>query len=479
MAAASSFEASTSGSPASPQMHLVGDFCPLCDQAIPHDRFDEIQERMRARERATADAVEARLHDEHARATAEAVEVVRREAAANEAAIRDDATRSALASANEQRAALEQAHRQAQTTLLERLSNAETIAHAAQTTEVTLRAQLEQVQQAAVAQLESVQADAARRELAARSEGSRAAHAALEGRIAEVERGKAEAEARATVAEQAAKTATETQEAHIAARVREVRSAMEVAQNQAVNAVRSESYEQRLKLSEKVTELQRALEKKTADELGEGAEIDLIEVLKGEFKSDRIQRVGKGRPGADIIHTVIQNGKERGKIIYDSKDHSAWRNDFVTKLASDKIAEKAEHAVLSVRKFPQGVRQLHVQDGVILANPARILALVQILREHILRTDALRLSNDAKAKKSAELYRFITSPQCTDLLNRIDTQAQDLLDMQLSEKRSHENMWKRQGALYRSIQKAQADLVNRIEIIIGTADPGEQAVNDE
>jgi hypothetical protein len=479
MAAASNLETSANVSSTPSPMHLVGDFCPLCDQAIPHDRFDEIQDRMRARERAAAEAIEARLRDQHTRATAEAVAEVRREAAANEAAVRDDATRSAQAAVTAQIAALEQAHRQSEESLLERLGTAETAATAAQAIEVSLRAQLQQTQKAAADQLESALADAARREVAARAEGDRAAHAALAHRIAEAERGKTEAEARAAAAEQAAQTVKETHEVQIDARVQEVRAAMEAAQTQAVNAVRSESYEDKLKLSEKVTELQRTLEKKTADELGEGAEIDLVDVLKREFKSDRVERVGKGRPGADIIHTVIQNGKERGKIIYDSKDHSAWRNDFVTKLASDKIAEKAEHAVLSVRKFPQGARQLHVQDGVILANPARVLALAHILREHILRMNTLRLSNDAKAKKSAELYKFVMSSQCTDFLNRIDTHAQDLLDLQLSEKRAHENLWRKQGALYRSIQKAQADLANRVEIIIGTADPDERAVNDQ
>jgi hypothetical protein len=146
-------------------------------------------------------------------------------------------------------------------------------------------------------------------------------------------------------------------------RLREQREALEAAKTEAVNAEKSAAYKEKLKLSAKVEELQRALDKKTAEELGEDAEIDLFEDLKGAFHSDRIERVNKGLPGADILQTVIHNDRECGKIILDSKNHNAWRNDFVAKLRSDQMAAGAEHAILSTRKFPSGMYHLHVQDG--------------------------------------------------------------------------------------------------------------------
>ena len=158
-------------------------------------------------------------------------------------------------------------------------------------------------------------------------------------------------------------------EAEIVQRLNEQREVLEKAQSDAVNAQKSTSFQKELKLQEKVDQLQRALDNKTAEELGEGAEIDLFELLKGEFEGDKIERINKGQPGADILHTVIHNGKECGSIIYDSKNHNAWRSEFVTKLAADQMAAKADHAVLSTRKFPAGQRHLHVHDRVILAAP--------------------------------------------------------------------------------------------------------------
>src|SRR5262249_3160018 len=146
------------------------------------------------------------------------------------------------------------------------------------------------------------------------------------------------------------------------------------------------------KLTAKVGDLQRQLEKKTADERGEGAEVDLHEALKAEFPTDRIERIAKGAAGADIRHVVIHNNKECGTIIYDSKDRAAWRNDYVEKLSKDQRAAKADHAILSTRVFPQKTTQLHIDDGIIIANPARVIALVQLLRKHMLHTHTMRLS---------------------------------------------------------------------------------------
>jgi Uncharacterized protein conserved in bacteria (DUF2130) len=97
--------------------------------------------------------------------------------------------------------------------------------------------------------------------------------------------------------------------------------------------------------------------------VGEGAEVDLFEALKKEFPDDDIVRVAKGAAGADIIHKVMHNRKECGTIVYDSKNHLVFRNDHVTKLRSDQLAQRAEHAILSLRKFPATKSQLCTRLG--------------------------------------------------------------------------------------------------------------------
>lgn len=538
-----------------PHLHLADEeVCPLCDQPIPHDRYEEIKARIETREQEREAEISARLGEqferqkaqivaqaqndtqvaleraaqeyqekiaaaaEDARKRAEAaaqeqlaeaqrasqeaqaalqtqlqqaesqrgtleaqletirqesvsaIETVKQEAAAKEADIRAEAARTAEAAVQDKLTSLAKEREGAEAALQARIAQAEADRTAAQDAGTVLRAQLEEAQRDKAATVEKMQHDATAREAEIRREVQAAAEAAAQQTVAGLTQAKTEAEAKAAAAEEQIQTLQAGFDAQLAERLQEQRAALEQATVEAVNAEKAAIFEEKLKLSNKIAELQSALDKKTAEELGEAAELDLFEALKAEYEGDRIERVNKGQPGADILHTVVNNGKECGKIIYDSKNHKAWRNEFVTKLAADQMAAQAEHAILSTRKFPAGTQHLHIQDGVILASPARVLALVQIVRDHLVQTTKLRLSNEARTQKTAALYNFITSERCKNFFARIDKEAEKLLEMQVKERKAHEDHWKKQGIMLRSIQKLGGDLSREIDTIIGTVD---------
>lgn len=512
-------------------LHPVDDVCPVCEQPIPHDRADEVAERLLAREQAQSHAITAQLQQKFDTEKAEALEGARLEAEQKIFEAREQARLAAELQSKAQVDAAEAARIAAQEALQTKTAEAATEKTNAEAAKAALQAQLEQLQRESTAAIEKVKADAATQEDEIRSEATRIATEAAANRLAEVEaqkviaenagealkvelaqakltseralveaqakaavreveiraevsaaaeaavkvqigaaeQAKADAEAKAAAAEATTKNLQESHEAQLNERLQEQREALEADKIAAINVEKSTTFEERQKLANKVEELQRALEKKTAEELGEGAEINLFEGLKAEFESDRIVRVTKGQQGADVLHTVIHNGQECGTIIYDSKNHNAWRNDFVTKLRSDQLSAQADHAVLSSNKFPAGARQLHIQDGVVIASPARVVALIQLVRAHLVQSHTLRMSNAERTQKTAALYDFITSQQCADSFARLDELAESLLDIQTKEVKAHENVWKQQGLAIRSAMKVQAELRNQIDSIIGTA----------
>lgn len=512
-------------------LHPVDDVCPVCEQAIPHDRADEVAERLQARDQTQSANITARLQEKFDTEKAEALERARLEADQKITEAREQARLAAELHSKARVDAAEAARVAAQDALQAKTVEAATEKANADAAKVALQGQLEQVQRESAAAIEKVKADAAAQEDAIRSEAARIATEAAASRLAEVEaqkvtaenagealkaelaqarltseqaladvqakaaarevevraevsaaaeaaaqlqigaaeQAKVDAEAKAAAAEATAKSLQESHEAQLNERLQEQREALEADKTAAVNAEKSATFEDRQKLANKVEELQRALEKKTAEELGEGAEINLFEALKAEFDGDRIVRVTKGQQGADIMHTVIHNGQECGTIIYDSKNHNAWRNDFVTKLRSDQLSAQADHAVLSSSKFPAGARQLHIQDGVVIACPALVVALIQLVRAHLVQSHTLRMSNAERTQKTAALYSFITSQQCADSFARLDELAESLLDIQTKEVKAHENVWKQQGLAIRAAMKVQAELRNQIDCIIGTA----------
>jgi hypothetical protein len=427
---------------------------------------------------------------------AAAIQKIKEEAEANAATIRADAVKEAEAAVQETISGMERRRQESETALRARIVNVEAEKTAAEQSGTALRAELNQTRSDHAVAIQKMKEEADANAETIRADAVRETEAAVQEKIAEMERTRQEAEtafqAKISIAEQAKadadatavayqlemQTIKDAHETEVAQRLNEQREVLEKAQSDAINAQKSASFQKELKLQEKVDQLQHALDNKTAEELGEGAEIDLYELLKREFEGDKIERINKGQPGADVLHTVIHNGKECGSIIYDSKNHNAWRGDVVTKLAADQMAAKAEHAVLSTRKFPAGQRHLHVHDRVILAAPSRILALVQILRQHIVQTHTLRWSNEARAQKTASLYDFINSERCRNLFKRVDTQAEKLLDLQVKEKKAHDANWKTQGELIRSVQKVQAEIINEIDSIVGTAETLGQVVHE-
>jgi hypothetical protein len=167
---------------------------------------------------------------------------------------------------------------------------------------------------------------------------------------------------------------------------------------------------------------------------------------------------------------VILNGKLCGKIVYDSKNRNKWATEYVTKLRQDQIAEKADHAVLSSNKFPAGQKQLHIQEHVIIACPARVLVLAEILRNEIVQMHELRISNEAREDKMAVLYDFITSERCGQLLDSVEARIRKLEQIEVDEEKAQRAVRKKRGELLASVLKANGDLRFALDRIIGTAE---------
>jgi hypothetical protein len=505
---------------------LVEDTCPLCEQQIPHERHDEIMERIAVRNRAQEAEVDKRIELRVAAERTAVQEAGRQETAKQVASARDEAKREAEEAAASRIAGIEQAGAAMKQDLETKLATAvaetakvrdesavreedikqqamadaqaamsdkfdamqaanaeamQTLRDAAAASEAgkrlsdgtvtELREALEVQRQDTATQIANLNEQWTQRETAIRADATAAAQAAATDQLAQSESQRAALQQQVDATEQSIARQKEEFDTRLMALLSEQREALEQAGVDALNKEKSKAFEENLKLNNKLEEAQRIINKMTAEELGESAEIDLYEDLRRAFEGDKIERVNKGQPGADIIHTVMHNGQACGQIIYDSKNHRAWRNDFVTKLASDKLAQGAGHAILSSRKLPEGARHVAIQDGIIVATPARVVTLAQMVRLHIIEVHTMRVGNAQRAEKTEALYDFMTGKLCADLFEQVDQQAEALLDLQTREMAAHKRTWDEQGRRLRLVMKTSADLLSKINAIIGTAAP--------
>jgi hypothetical protein len=425
--------------------------CPTCGQKIPPDKFEEISGRIATRERERTSTVTAEIQKQYAAKTAAIeqqaktdLELERQRSGARELRAREEA-----------RVQAERGFNQKLAENITKLGEAEAARVAAVKSESGLRAKLEEAEKTIAAKIAK-----------AKKESTAEATERAELRFRDVAAGHEKA-----LKEAQTKTREAEKRAHEVQQDFELqREAMEKAKEDAVNDEKAKSFKENQRLSNKVNELQRALDNKTNEELGEGAEVKIFEALKAEFKGDKIERIAKGAPGADIRHVVMSRGQKCGTILYDSKNHKQWRDEHASKLRRDQLADKAEHAILSTHRFPKDTRQVHLRDGIVLANPARVVALATIIRQHILQVHILRLSGVECERKTAALYEYITSARCRQLLERIEQRASTLLALQEKEIKWHGKNWEDQGTAIRAIQKAKDDLAGEVDSIIGGAD---------
>jgi hypothetical protein len=502
--------------PSQPHAHIQGAQCPVCDQPVPNEKADQVRARIEARDRAAAETVTLRLKEQFAaeraqieasgraalekaqregaagieavrKQTAAAIELVKSQAEQKQATAREEGVKAAQAAAQQQIAALARAKADADAAAkqkIEALTQANADARAAAQQQVKVAQAAAQQQITALTQAKADADATARQKIEALTRANADAHAAAQEQVAQAERAKAEVEAAAReriaaaetaklTAESAAKNLKENHEALLNERLQEQREALEKDKATALNARDAKHFEENQKLKDKLDEAVRKLEQKTAEELGEGAHLDLLEELKDHFEGDRIRRVPRGTPGADIIHEIIEDGKVCGKIVYDSKNRNGWRTEYATKLCEDKIAEGADHAILSLLKFPADARQLDIREGVILANPARVTVIAEILRDDIVRAHCLRLSNQEREKKKDELYAYITGERFRQHLDGIESQTNKLLDIDVAEEKAHRKVWEARGTVVKTLRKTEGNLRADVARIIGTRDAAE------
>ncbi len=227
---------------------------------------------------------------------------------------------------------------------------------------------------------------------------------------------------------------------------------------------------ERESLQKKMQLMDKQLQKKTANELGDGGEIDVFDALRESFPGDKITRIRKGQPGADILHEVFYKGEPCGRIILDSKNRQSWQNGFVTKLRQDQVEAGAEHAILATTVFPAGKKEMCIESGVIVMSPARIVYVAQILRQAMVTMHVKGLSIKERTTKMSRLYKLITSESYSGKFAEANKLTQDILELEVQEQTAHGNVWKKRGALLKRIHNVLRETETEVAAIIESSD---------
>jgi len=217
-------------------------------------------------------------------------------------------------------------------------------------------------------------------------------------------------------------------------------------------------------LQKKIVEMSRRV-KKSGGEVAEGGEIDLLDELRGAFPEDQLVRT-KGKAGGNLLQEVRYKGKSAGKIVIDTRPRAAWQHAFVTKLRQDQSELAADHAVLATPVFPAGKKELFVDSGVIVVAPARVRAIVEVLRKALIAMHVAKLSDAERTDKLGKLFRFITSSTFKRKIAEASDLAGEALEIDVEEKRAHDHVWKKRGTVLTRIKHVLREIDTDVSAIV-------------
>jgi hypothetical protein len=220
---------------------------------------------------------------------------------------------------------------------------------------------------------------------------------------------------------------------------------------------------ERQALEKRIAEMSRRVKK--GGEVGEGAELDLYEELRGAFPDDQITRT-KGKNGSTILHEIRYRNRPAGTILLDVTPRAAWQHAFVTRLRQDASAAGVDQAILSTPVFPAGRRELFIDSGIIVVAPARVRAIVEVLRKALIAMHVAKLGDAERSDKMGRLFRFMTSPAFKKKLAEASDLATEALDIDVQEKRAHDLVWRKRGTVLTRIKNVLRDIDTDVAAII-------------
>jgi tetratricopeptide (TPR) repeat protein len=93
---------------------------------------------------------------------------------------------------------------------------------------------------------------------------------------------------------------------------------------------------------------------------------------------------------------------------------------------------------------------------------------VDVLRRALISMHVAKLSDAERADKLSELFRFITSPAFRKKLAEAENLAGEALELDVQEKRAHDNVWKKRGMVLSRIKHVLREIDTDVSAIIET-----------
>ena len=217
-------------------------------------------------------------------------------------------------------------------------------------------------------------------------------------------------------------------------------------------------------------EMKRKAEQGSMQLQGEVQELALEDLLSRTYPFDIIEEVPKGVRGADAIQIVINSNQQKcGSIVYESKRTKNFVNDWIEKLKQDQSICKADIAVIVTETYPGDMDRFGEKNGVWICSFHEVKSLSFVLREMLIKTNSLKLSQENKGDKMELLYNYLTSNEFVQNIKRIVENYDSMINQLNSEKKAMHKIWAEREKQIWVVQENVSALFGSIKGIAGNS----------
>ena len=219
------------------------------------------------------------------------------------------------------------------------------------------------------------------------------------------------------------------------------------------------------RLKTKLDELSLKLDRQTSEQMGEMTEANALAALRRSFPHDDIQRIERGMRGADILHKVIVDGAEVGRLVYECKNASSWQNEWLTKARSYRTEYQTPWVVIASRCFPRREKWFVVERGVPVIELRLIVRLAEVIRSAVVEIGSLRLTTVGRQAKAEQMFDYVLGDHFVSRFKSIAEAVAALRIQQGKERQWHTEAWAKEARLYDEADGGRREIAAQLRAI--------------
>jgi hypothetical protein len=222
-------------------------------------------------------------------------------------------------------------------------------------------------------------------------------------------------------------------------------------------------------MSSRIEDLQAAADQKRSGLQGEVLEREIEDVLAEAFPQDGTEPVKSGKRGADVLQRVRSGRGECGKLLWESKNHKRWSDQWIDKLRGDQQAEKADIGIIVTSALPDGVAHIAFMRGVWVCDFASLVPLAIALRHQLDAINHARIIDTNRSRVADDVYEYVCGQEAQHYVTNIVGAALTVLEELNAERAAAERVFNKREKQFRTQIRNLAGFYGGLQGIAGGA----------